>query len=131
MGDIDYFKCNSEIYNLNDIVNNFKKLKKYDHLIIVQDNPNRTTAIIRLDKSKKNYSKKDFTFHLPKSKRVNLKNKLDDIECSICKETFFKNEFFRELPECKHIFHKKCIDQWFYKSQSYNCPYCRNNFYKI
>ena len=132
MSDIDFFLCKDENnYDLNDIVNSFSKLKKYSNLIIIQDNPDRTTGIIKLDNEKRKYSKKDFVFHLPKSRRVTDKNKLENVECSICKCEIVKNEFYRELPGCKHIFHKKCIDQWFYKSQDYNCPNCRNHFYKI
>ena len=35
MSDIDYFKSNDEINDLNDIVNSFKQLKKYNHLIFL------------------------------------------------------------------------------------------------
>ena len=33
-------------------------------------------------------------------------------------------EFKRELPICKHYFHKKCIDKWLKKNAS--CPICRD-----
>ena len=34
-----------------------------------------------------------------------------DLECSICLATFKDGDELRELP-CKHIFHKRCIDDW-------------------
>ena len=54
----------------------------------------------------------------------NLKSELD--VCPICREHFKVGEYFRELPICKHIFHKKCIDKWFYKDiKNMKCPICR------
>tara|TARA_B100000989_G_C19342252_1_gene385483 strand:+ start:55 stop:471 length:417 start_codon:yes stop_codon:yes gene_type:complete len=133
MSKIDYFLCNNidMKYDINDIVENIKELKKYNEVIIVRDDPESTTAIIKLDENKSKYTKSDFTFHLPKSKRVKSDSELLKCECSICKENFKCNEFYRGLPECNHLFHKKCIDQWFFKSQKYECPYCRNNFYSL
>ena len=46
-----------------------------------------------------------------------------DKECSICIEGFQEKEFKRAIPECKHCFHKKCIDKWLKKNPS--CPICR------
>jgi len=46
-----------------------------------------------------------------------------DKECSICIEMFKEKEFKRCIPDCKHIFHKKCIDKWLKKKAS--CPMCR------
>ncbi len=44
--------------------------------------------------------------------------------CNICMETFVAGQFKRCLPNCKHLFHKKCIDKWLKKNAS--CPICRN-----
>ncbi len=44
--------------------------------------------------------------------------------CNICMETFVAGQFKRCLPNCKHLFHKKCIDRWLKKNAS--CPICRN-----
>ncbi len=48
--------------------------------------------------------------------------------CNICFEEYSINTFKRVLPDCKHCFHKKCIDKWL-KSKS-NCPICRTNLLK-
>jgi len=44
-------------------------------------------------------------------------------ECPICLECVNKGEYEKTL-ECKHSFHKKCIDRWFRKDNDF-CPMCR------
>jgi hypothetical protein len=62
------------------------------------------------------------------------KIKKDDIlinnneHCNICYDNYSIGQFKRVLPECKHCFHKKCVDKWL-KSKS-NCPICRCNLLK-
>ena len=46
-----------------------------------------------------------------------------DIECPICLEQLNVGEYQKTL-ECKHCFHKKCIDHWFKKDHNV-CPMCR------
>lgn len=52
------------------------------------------------------------------------KNK--NIDCNICISLVESTELIRQL-NCKHIFHKKCIDTWFIKCDEDNihCPMCR------
>ena len=54
--------------------------------------------------------------------------KNDSIEteyCLICMDNYNCGQFKRLLPNCKHCFHKKCIDKWLKKKAS--CPICRDN----
>ena len=44
-------------------------------------------------------------------------------ECPICLEQFSLGEYQKTL-DCKHCFHKKCIDRWFKKDNDF-CPMCR------
>jgi hypothetical protein len=48
--------------------------------------------------------------------------------CNICCEDYIKGQYKRILPDCNHIFHKKCVDKWL-KTKS-NCPICRNELKK-
>ena len=48
--------------------------------------------------------------------------------CFICMENYKCLELKRELPNCKHYFHKKCIDKWLKKKAS--CPICRDELIK-
>jgi len=47
----------------------------------------------------------------------------NESECPICLETLNKGEYEKVL-QCKHTFHKKCIDRWFKKDNDF-CPMCR------
>ena len=48
------------------------------------------------------------------------------MECSICLENLENHQYIK-LVNCKHIFHKSCIDEW---TKNHNtCPLCRTNFY--
>jgi hypothetical protein len=126
-------------HNLGDNINTFeqiiqkiKETKKYKHLIIVNDNKEYTTAIVNLGDNdpQKKLTKSDFTFHLSPAKKI--KDQVNGgCECSICFQQFQKNDYYRELDGCKHMFHKKCIDEWFFQSKSYSCPLCRKNPYSL
>jgi hypothetical protein len=123
--------------SLNDILQNIL----LSH-VVVKELPgnNNNNTIIRIHliplkskdlniliKSKKN----NHVSHLhPYHKITNtLLNNLD--VCSICCDYFKVEEYFRELPICKHIFHKKCIDKWFYKDiKNMKCPICRTSHNK-
>jgi len=50
-------------------------------------------------------------------------NKINE-DCLICLEKYREKELYRELPKCKHFFHKKCIDKWLKLNAV--CPICRN-----
>ena len=50
-------------------------------------------------------------------------------DCSICIDNYKYKQYKRILPECKHTFHKKCIDNWFKKNSS--CPVCRKDFLTV
>lgn len=56
------------------------------------------------------------------------KCKDQEVYCTICCENVKYNEYTRML-ECKHNYHKKCIDKWCIRSMDYSeeikCPICR------
>ncbi|KAL9441232.1 hypothetical protein AB3S75_019831 [Citrus x aurantiifolia] len=45
-------------------------------------------------------------------------------DCAICLDDFIEGEICKSFPECSHIFHLHCIDQWL--KHRLNCPVCRN-----
>ena len=49
-------------------------------------------------------------------------------ECIICLEEYNNRDNIIKL-ECGHIYHKKCVEDWF-KINS-NCPNCRNSIHII
>ena len=65
-----------------------------------------------------------FTYHSKKKKRLMIQQNFDiEEECPICLEQLHKGEYQKVL-DCKHCFHKKCIDRWFKKDNDF-CPMCR------
>jgi len=121
------------INTFEQIIQKIKETKKYKHLIIVNDNKEYTTAIVNLGENdpQKKLKKSDFTFHLSPAKKVKDDSTCTNADCSICYQQFNINDYYRELDGCKHIFHKKCIDEWFFQSKSYSCPLCRKNPYSL
>ncbi|MCL7028172.1 hypothetical protein MKW94_017995, partial [Papaver nudicaule] len=47
------------------------------------------------------------------------------LDCAICITRFEKQDELRLLPNCSHVFHSGCIDQWILLS-NHNCPICRS-----
>ncbi|KAI3465068.1 hypothetical protein Pfo_021731 [Paulownia fortunei] len=46
-------------------------------------------------------------------------------ECSICLSEFADGEEGRELVECKHAFHRHCLEIWL-QGYTATCPLCRS-----
>lgn len=74
------------------------------------------------------YIRNKHVSHLPSYKKIN-KN-INNI-CTICFEQYIIGEYYRILPNCQHIYHKKCIDKWFKKDKDMKCPNCRINYLKL
>ncbi|KAF4376554.1 hypothetical protein F8388_025425 [Cannabis sativa] len=47
----------------------------------------------------------------------------DDVECSVCLESFQMGDKCRLLPTCNHSFHAECVDTWLLRTPF--CPICR------
>ena len=62
---------------------------------------------------------------LGKYRKIKENDPLINEQCSICIEDFCCGDYQRTL-NCKHSFHKKCIDKWFRKDKN-DCPMCRTN----
>ena len=71
----------------------------------------------------KNIKHKYNIYRIPMRRIVSNDNLLLD-ECSICLEKYIKKDKIVSL-DCKHIFHKSCIQLWLNKNNS--CPQCREN----
>ncbi len=137
-----------EYENINDILinNNFlsfidKIFNNIYHNEYIIDNNNDNDSIHYhiffeinedLDIEEKDYftSCKEINKILGKTEKIKetdilIKNKEC---CNICFEEYSVKTYKRVLPNCKHYFHKTCIDKWL-KSKS-NCPICRTNLLK-
>lgn len=45
--------------------------------------------------------------------------------CSICLADYKVSDMIRLLPDCGHLFHRKCVDPWLRLHPT--CPVCRNS----
>ncbi|EHA8586748.1 RING-H2 finger protein ATL70 [Cocos nucifera] len=45
--------------------------------------------------------------------------------CSICLADYKDSEVLRDLPDCRHLFHVKCVDPWLRLNPT--CPVCRTS----
>ncbi|CAN1264116.1 Putative RING-H2 finger protein ATL21A [Linum perenne] len=50
--------------------------------------------------------------------------KPDDNTCSICLSEYNPKETLKTIPDCHHLFHAECIDEWLRLNGT--CPICRN-----
>ncbi|WVZ08852.1 hypothetical protein V8G54_022198 [Vigna mungo] len=48
-----------------------------------------------------------------------------DTTCAICIEDYEESEMLRVLPQCRHYFHRDCVDAWLKVNAT--CPVCRNS----
>ncbi|GAB4855111.1 hypothetical protein Ancab_023694 [Ancistrocladus abbreviatus] len=51
-------------------------------------------------------------------------NQEDPTKCAVCLSMLEQEDMARLLPNCNHIFHAQCIEDWLIRSQS-TCPICR------
>ncbi|XP_058739909.1 brassinosteroid-responsive RING protein 1-like [Vicia villosa] len=49
------------------------------------------------------------------------------VECAVCLDEFSGEEEIRCMTNCKHIFHRTCVDRWIDHDQK-TCPLCRTHF---
>lgn len=116
--------------NLKNTLDFLRKNYINSSVLIVNNDNNFSSAVIHLNKdtcaNKIGFTKSELTFHLPPPRKVK-KGEFEDKVCVICQDNFRENELYRFSKCCNNIFHKKCIDKWYYKKISYNCPMCRNN----
>ena len=108
---IDELKNNTDIFNINNIDNDNIQLnieielpqeEYYDYFNSCKEINNKIGKPVKLKEN-------DFALNE---------------NCLVCLEKYKILEYKRVLPNCKHYFHKKCIDKWLKKNAS--CPICRN-----
>jgi len=69
---------------------------------------------------------RDLIDRIPKmrfSAASNCDQETDSSCCSVCLQDFGVQQFVRALPQCQHVFHVRCIDNWLLRHAS--CPLCR------
>ena len=120
-----------EFNNLEEIIELYDKLKKYNSNIKITDN--NDILILKYNWINENLSATNFydkyklwlstyllidNLKLKESININ-KNNLD---CSICIDKIAENKLF--ITKCKHYFHIECISLWM--KEDSRCPICRH-----
>ncbi|KAL8557453.1 hypothetical protein ACS0TY_004759 [Phlomoides rotata] len=63
--------------------------------------------------------------HVAKYDR-NIMSESCDKDCVVCLSIMEEGEEVRQLPNCKHVLHKDCIDAWIDTCRT-TCPICRSD----
>lgn len=64
---------------------------------------------------------------LPATKYGELTDTEEGCCCAVCLFEFSEEEEIRCLKNCRHIFHRNCVDRWIDLDQK-TCPLCRTGF---
>ncbi|KAL1225315.1 Brassinosteroid-responsive RING protein 1 [Cardamine amara subsp. amara] len=48
--------------------------------------------------------------------------------CAVCLYDFEDDDEIRRLTNCRHIFHRGCLDRWMMGYNQMTCPLCRTQF---
>lgn len=111
-------------YTISEIENLIKRCNKSNKSIIVntlkqiiEEDDKLNIKLLNIEKINNNFFKKPV---------IKCKN---DIFCSICQENIKKNEHKIKLPNCDHIFHKKCLNKYSKHCLiNFSCPNCKNDY---
>jgi len=121
---------NLDVYKFFEKINKLKIDNK--SLSIVKDlvldlskenNEELVIEIINLEKVNRNFFKKN-----KEEKSKVAQNKF----CAICQENIKKGEHKTQLCDCKHTFHKKCLNRYLkVQKTNFECPVCRCSYKKL
>lgn len=127
--DVDIFRyCMSSFNNNNDDNDENETMNIEEYCRLIQENKRKLSNNLLENTCKKiNYKKL--------SGRHECNICYDYIQCCSCNTNISKNEIEVEEEEeeefielsCKHVYHKKCIDNWIYSNNknACKCPLCR------
>jgi hypothetical protein len=136
----DNIKMEFEIEDLSEMYKMMKNIK-FNKINVKRQEKNKIMLDLSTNSSNSNSdtesdsdiesekSMKKITKHLGKFKKIRGNESFES--CTICCQEFIKNEYYRKLDKCGHIFHKKCVDKWFFVNQNCECPLCRSNHNNI
>jgi hypothetical protein len=123
MSKIDIYDFIDKIQNLK-YKNKAKPLLKNLILDLSKENHNNLIIeIINIEKINRSFFKMN---------KMNKMNKSEIYFCTICQENIKKGEHKTELCNCKHIFHKKCLNKYLkIQKTNFECPICRESYKKM
>ncbi len=125
--DFDDVEILSIVADENNIVNIEFQLVDFNLKEFIENYLQERNDNIKQIASELNFNNcKEIEKFIGKSSKIKKDDPLIKNEnCFVCFEPYSEGEHKRELPHCKHFFHKKCIDKWLKKKAQ--CPVCRDN----
>ncbi|XP_010538808.1 PREDICTED: E3 ubiquitin-protein ligase RHA1B-like [Tarenaya hassleriana] len=48
--------------------------------------------------------------------------------CAVCLTEFGPDDEIRRIRNCRHVFHRGCLDRWMVDHHKMTCPVCRDRF---
>jgi hypothetical protein len=126
----DYIQFNIEFDYIQDDINEYDYDSNSDNDDSIFYNFNNLTNSNNSNNNNNNCFKtcNEINHKLCKSEKIKKNDNVLSEQCFICMDNYNENQFKRILPNCKHYFHKKCIDKWIKKNSS--CPICRDQLLK-
>lgn len=123
--------------NINNITDNINNITNSGDNSDNENNDNYVEFSIHFEVTNENNNDTDNNYFqncneinnaLGKPIKIKKNDIIETENCLICMENYNYGQFKRLLPNCKHCFHKKCIDKWLKKKSS--CPVCRDELKK-
>jgi hypothetical protein len=119
---------NNSLIFIEEIIENIRNLTNITNIINNENNLNNIIfdiEITHLNNINQEAFKtcKEINQKICKAIKIKSNDDLLKTSCLICMEDYKENEYKRIIPNCNHVYHKKCIDKWLKKTAT--CPVCR------
>jgi hypothetical protein len=120
---------NNEYIEINNSINNNLEHSLSNEYVEFHIELNYNNYNNNNDLNENNYFKscKEINDILGHPIKIKKNDSILNEKCLVCMDNYKVYELKRLLPNCKHCFHKKCVDKWFKKNAS--CPICRDKLF--
>ncbi|KAF8099923.1 hypothetical protein N665_0235s0023 [Sinapis alba] len=96
----------------------------YEELLALEEKMGTVSTALSEEALIKSLKLSTFNHPREKSSGVCVKNKDDDVKCSICQEEYVDGDEAGTLP-CQHMYHVSCAQQWL-RMKNW-CPICKTS----
>jgi hypothetical protein len=111
-------------YSISDIENLIKRCNKSNKKIIIstikeiiEEDDSLNVKLLNIENINNNFFK-----------NLSIKNNKSSF-CTICQDKIKSKEHKIKLPDCDHIFHKKCLNKYMKSCLiNFSCPNCKNDY---
>lgn len=90
---------------------------------ILNSSPDANAVLVQINKGLDQETIQKLPVFLFSEPICKLNSVKESDECPICLGLFGDDEMVKLLPNCEHVYHAQCIDEWLVDHS--NCPLCR------